>query len=583
MENFTVQFTPFRRIALACGLALALTTATRVAVAQDAAPPAAPPAAEPAAPQPVAIIAISSYEQLMQDADFIGSLVGMPGGSQMVEGHLNQATNGKGLAGLDKTKPIGAVVDMASFFPNAALYLPVSDQAALLEALAPLGIAGRDMGNGVTQVNALGQDGYAVTTSGWMLVGMNPDSLKTMPPDPSDVLGPLVAQYDVAIQINVQNIPQAMRQQGIETMSRTTGSMTKMPEESDADFEARKGALQSQIDATGQMLRELQSVTLGLAVGGPTQNVALDINMVAVPGSAMATEFAEGAAATTNFAGFNQPEAAATLSFAGKVSGANAAQAENVIASFRAEVLRDIEKEEESLRQPLRDGLGQILDALLETVKAGSIDGGAVVKMGPSSGTVVIGGLITDPKKIENGLKKLSEALAGRSTERMAPIAWAAETHGDITFHTTQIKVADAEAKALFGDQADLVVGLGGQSAYVALGRDAAAALKAVIDASAAAPATPVKPMELTVSLSRVLESLKTIAPEQERAAIEMAAGIVAAAAGQDHIHVVAQPVENGVQIRFEAEQGVLRAIAASAMGGGGAGARPAAAPATAP
>lgn len=561
-----MHLTSLRRITAVCGLALALAASTRVAVAQET--PTAP-AAAPAALKPVAVIAIGSYEKLMQDADFIGSLVGMPGASQMAEGYLGQMTGGKGLAGLDKTKPIGVMVDMSMMFPNFAAYLPVTDQAALLAALQPLGIAGTDMGTGVTQINAFGQDAYAKTESGWMLLGMSPDGLAAMPSDPTPVLGPLVAEYDVAIQINLQNLPEPMRQQGIAAMSAAQGNMPKLESETDADFEARKAALQKQVDGMSQMMRELQSVTFGLAVGGEQQKVSLDVNMAAVPGSQMAAEMAEGASASTNFAGFAQPDAAATLSFAGKVTGSNAAQIESAIANFRASLSKSIEAEEESLRQPLRDALGEILDAVLETVRAGTVDGGAVVKMAPNSGTVVVGGLISDPKKIESGLKKLSEALAGRSSELMSPIAWGAETHGDVTFHTTQVKVADAEAKALFGEQMDLVVGLGAQSAYVAWGRGAADALKAVIDASAAAPATPVKPMELTVTLSRILEALKTVAPEGERQAIETAAGILAAAAGQDHVHVIAQPVENGMQMRFEAERGVLQVIAASAMGGG--------------
>ena len=40
------------------------------------------------------------------------------------------------------------------------------------------------------------------------------------------------------------------------------------------------------------------------------------------------------------------------------------------------------------------------------------MDGGAVLNMAPGSMSFVVGGLITEPAKIESGLKKLVDAMA---------------------------------------------------------------------------------------------------------------------------------------------------------------------------
>lgn len=153
-----------------------------------------------------------------------------------------------------------------------------------------------------------------------------------------------------------------------------------------------------------------------------------------------------------------------------------------------------------------------------------------------------------------------------------------AETHGDIAFHTTAIPVKDDQAKLLFGDKLDVVVGLGGQSAYVAWGKDAATNLKQVIDANGASPNQAIKPMTLTVTLSKIIDAAKSVAKPEAKPTLEMVSSILAGAGGKDHAIVSSQVVDNGTQFRVEVEQGVIQAITTAAMMqsmGGGQATRP--------
>jgi hypothetical protein len=585
-----VRIKSFRWTTAACGLILALAAACPALAQAVAAPPVAAPAPAPAAVQapakPLAVVAIASYDKLMQDVDFLGSLVQQPSASQMVDGILKQMTGNKGLVGLDKSKPIGLLVDMSMMFPNFAAYLPVTDQPSLLATLQQsLGITNQDMGNGVFQVNAMGQDLYVKNNSGWTLVGMSPAGFDALPADPSAVLGALTAQYDVAVQINVQSLPPALKQQAMASMGAAAGALTKLESETDQAFAARQKALQDSMATSQQMMNELDQVNLGLAIAGEQQKVYLDLNFLAIPGTKLAEELSANAQAATNFAGFADEDAAASLQFAAKVSGANAAAIEQVIGEFRAKMLKSIEAEaKEEQRAPLGEALGQIVDAVLETVKAGSVDGGAVVNMDEKSASVVVGGLIADPKKIADGLKKLADTL-GEGDDALPEIEWDAETHNGVVFHTMSVplKDGDEETKALVGDELEVVVGLGAKSAYLAWGRDASDALKAVIDASAAEPGKKGSPIELTVTLSTILDSMESVAPEDKKPALEMISSVLATAEGKDHVHLVAQPVANGMQVRFELEQGVLQAIGASAKMGMAGGGAPAPGPAAAP
>jgi hypothetical protein len=542
-------------MAAACGLTLAIAATAR--------------AQAPADVKPVAVVAINSYEKLMQDIDYIGGLVQMPGASQMVDAQVGNMTGGAGLAGFDKSKPIGLLVDMSMMFPNFAAYLPVSDQSALLGILAPLGVTSTDAGNGVTQISAFGQNAFAKTAGGWMVLGMSPETLTSMSVDPSQVFGGLTQQYDVAVVINVQNLPQALRAQFTAMANAAQQGLSKLPNESDAQFAARQQAVQTQAEYTTRMLQELDQVKLGLSISGQEQKVYLDINMLALPGSALAQELAAGANATTNFAGFTQADAAASLSFAANVEGVQAAHLEQMVNQVRGQLSASIDAEAKpEQREAIRTALGEFLDAIQATVKAGKIDGGAVVLAAPGAISGVAGGLITEPAKIESGLKKLAEALAGSGADALPEIKWGAETHGDITFHTMQIPVPDAKAQSLFGEQLDIVVGLGGQSAYVAWGRNAAETLKKVIDANAAG-ATPTTPFRLTIAAGKIVDVLKSVAEDDKKPVFEMVSGLLASAGGKDHINIIGRPIDNGSQYRIEVEQGVIQAIATGAMMGG--------------
>jgi hypothetical protein len=102
---------------------------------------------------------------------------------------------------------------------------------------------------------------------------------------------------------------------------------------------------------------------------------------------------------------------------------------------------------------------------------------------------------------------------------------------------------------------------------YFALGRSALDAIKQVIDQSAASPNKPTSPMEMSVSVGEIMNAAKGFADEDDKPQVEMIAEMLSTqAAGRDHVRIVTQPIENGIRVRIEAEEGVLRAIGMGAM-----------------
>jgi hypothetical protein len=99
------------------------------------------------------------------------------------------------------------------------------------------------------------------------------------------------------------------------------------------------------------------------------------------------------------------------------------------------------------------------------------------------------------------------------------------------------------------------------------LGPENLDSLKRAIDASQAEPNKEVPRFELAVSLGPVMEVVATqTKDESQRDRIQAVADVLRNdAAGRDHIRVVGQTVPNGLKYRFEAEEGVLKAIGKAA------------------
>jgi hypothetical protein len=509
----------------------------------------------------------------MKDVDFLGSLAGQKDASQGLEQALKMFTQQKGLAGLDRTKPIGVIVQSSGDIPGGAICLPVTDLNALLDVVKGFGVTSEDAGNGLMQVKTpQGQAVFLKNANGWALMSLSPDMLEAVPADPSTLLGELSKDYDVAFRAHVQNMPEAYKQMAVQAMSEgAKQGLSQRADESDEAYKAREEQVNLQLAELQRFINELDQFTFGMAIDGQQQRAYIDFAYTALPGTKLAEDIAANSNVTTNFAGFFQPDAAMTMSFASKMTGADTAQLDQMVDSLRTQVEQSIEEDEDlsddESKEQIKSAVSDFIDALKATLQKGVIDGGASLNMTPESLTFVAGGYIADPAKVESGLKKFAE-VAQEKEEDMPEVSWASDKHNDVTFHTMQAPVEDDEkAKKLFGEKLDIVVGIGKEAVYFGLGRDALESVKKVIDDSAANPKKPVAPMEMTVALGQIMNAAKELADEDEKPQIEMVADMLAnEASGRDHVRMVAQPVDNGVRMRIEAEEGVLRAIGMAAM-----------------
>ncbi len=522
--------------------------------------------------KPLAIVTLSGYDEILKDVNFVGSMAGQPQAAQQLEMMLQMFTQNKGLAGLDKTRPLGAIVLSNGAEFQGALCIPVTDTNALLEVLEPFGVTTEDQGDGTRTVSMGGTQLYLRSQGPWAFLSPMPQSLQNLPDDPGAYFATLAKQYDIGVQVMVQNVPENLRQLAIGQLSQSMESgLKQLPEEDDQAYALRKSVAEAQLQQVTRMIQEIDRLTVGVQLDGNGERALFDLAFTAIEGSDLAEQIDGYGDAKTNYAGFFQPDAAMMLSTASKITKEESAQFNQMFGAIRKQVMQSIDDHKDlptdEVRDAVKSAIGDFLDALKETVEAGMMDGGAVLNLTPDSLTLVAGGFVSNPAKVESGLKKLVELA--KDEPKFPGIQWNDDSHEDVQFHTMRLPVpADqAQPRQLFGETLEVAIGIGVQSVYVALGKNCLDAVKQVIDVSKANPGKAIAPVEMTISLGQIMTMASAFAKEKDKAQMEMiASALEGESSGRDHLRLVLQPIDGGLRYRLEAEEGVLRAIGIAAM-----------------
>jgi hypothetical protein len=524
----------------------------------------------------VAVVAISPYASLMNDIKFLGSLAGKPEMAQMLEGGLALFTQGKGADALQKDKPWGAVVasDGNSFLPVIAL--PVKELDDLVAVATAYGAQVADGEDGAKELILPNQQSLFVKQGGaYALCSTSTTALAKVKQDPQPAFEKLLSDYDIAANVNLSNMPEMYRQFALQAMQAgMQQQLVKQDDETDEEFDMRRQMAEGQLKQMEQMINELDSLTLGLSIDDQQQRLFFDFSYFVKPDTKLAKQLAAYENTSTNFAGFYQPDLAATGTFAMKGDPSlfqeDVAQFDAMVTNMRQQANKAIDDsddltDEPETRDALKDAVSDLIDAFASTIKTGRMDGGFAADMSEDSLTVVAGLFVKDPAKLEEGLKKLDAAGAKRKEGRVTEVKWNAASHAGVNFHTITVPVpADQEApRRMFGEKAEIAVGIGEEAVYLAIGRNNLESVNKAIDASAAERGKKVPPFEFAISLAPIIETAATKAEDADQKAImESVADMLRnEAQGRDHIRMVGHPVPNGLRYRVEAEEGVLRAI----------------------
>ena len=526
--------------------------------------PAIQAPAQDASSKPMLTIAISSVQELADDVGYLAKLAEIPGIDEQIPGLIQ--TIG---AGLDTTKPIGAVVQAKGIGIEVIGFIPVTNfdvALALLEG--SLGPA-QDAGDGVYSLQTpLGVPVFLKHSGNYAYIAQAKEQLADLPADPVKLLDGLEKQYDFSLQGNLQAVPELYLNL-IETQLKTGVELglQPLPGETDEAYELRRQVTQSQMEQLMTMINEVDSLTIGLSIDRAAKNVHLDFAVTAVEGSNLARQSANLADMETAFSGFLSEDAAISMNITQKVAEEDMAATELLLQSIVTNTATELDNEpglDSAQRAALKKVLEDSVMVLTDTLKAGKIDGAASVSL-EGSKLVAVGGIkVVDGKKLD---ATLQEVLRLAAEEPGAPsIKLNVDTHKGVSFHSLSVAVPPgvSEIEQVFGESLEVVLGASDTGLYFGVGQNSLAAVKTAIDASGEGKIVPT--MQLSMSVTKLVKFAAGIAPDlppEGSQLIQKIAGLT----GDDKISITAEPIPNGSRVRIQLDEVAIKAIGLAGQG----------------
>ncbi|MGA2619134.1 MAG: hypothetical protein ABSF26_16110 [Thermoguttaceae bacterium] len=537
------------------------------------------PAATAAEPDKVlAVVAGPSYEELLSDAGFVGKLIDRPQLGSLLEGLVAMATQGKGLTGIDKSRPCGIVVAAEGSDSDTAApgkvsgyaFLPVTDLKQVLDVLEPY-VSAEQTGGGVYKLSP--KDGkkpvYVKAAGGWAFGSDKPEGLAHVAADPLALLGGLEKPYVVAARIFVANLPAQYREQFLAQMKKGAheNNQQRKPDESEQAFAARLKIIGQIIGMVEGVVNDLDQISLGWGLDRGAEKTFLDLSITARPGTPTAGQFTSLSALTSKFQGFRLPGAALAMNFAGTLSAAKIEILGAVVDQAQAAGMKEAEKKNqpgEKLDQ-VKQVVSDLAELVRKTVRSGRCDGAVTVLLDPAAATGLAGLYVADGALLDKALKTLADMAIADNPGVAQLVKLDADRAQSVRLHTVSIPIGpetDNRDKIVgaIGETLDIVIGVGPDSAYLAAGRDALATLKRAIGASATASGVPI--LDLALAGEPVARFMAAVAKPKDQPPAALAASELKKTPGKDHINFVARPIANGVQYHLEVEQGIIHSAA---------------------
>jgi hypothetical protein len=527
-----------------------------------------------AAPKPALTIAFAGYDQFMDSLKALDKLSGHTKLAAKAEANLKSQTHGKGLAGLDKSRPWGVLVSLGeNDQPVVQGYLPVTDLKTLLASVpTPGGEAPAANADGLYELPMGGKTVYAKQKGAWAVFSDSEETLNSAPADPAPALADLPKKYLLSVRGSVQNVPAASRENFLKSLRGITELTLAMQQQQSSSEEER--ALQSasvkQLFAKLEKFgKELDTLVLGVGLDPSTKALFLDLEARSVKDTDLAKKFEALKDAKTDFAGFALPGAAITLLSAGTSDDEDVDSAKAALAGFKAKADKLLDSNEQlgDKREVAKQLLADIMDIAQKTVELKKSDGGLAVVLddGP---VAVAGGRIAEGAKLEKVLKKLVKELS-RDDPKLADlvklITFDAEKYEGVNFHVAKIPVSDPKAADVFGESVQIVVGISPSSLYLGAGKDPIGAIKKVIDASKASPQKAIDPVDLVVSATPIAKFFAQVIPGDDDARAKKnfvkAASLLAKSGGKDHITLTVKAIPRGATLRLNVESGVTKTL----------------------
>ncbi len=518
----------------------------------------------------VGAMSVSGYDGMKADLDLMAEMIGRPDMGKMADGMIALVTQGKGLKGLDKTRPWGVLVGTDGEHVGGCAFVPVTDMKAVMDLLKSLAKDKVKEGEGgLYEVTGPKKTVYVQEKhKGWAFIVDDPALLEYVPADPVEALGGLNEQYGMAMRLYPANLPEKVRKDMAEKAKKHAGRHTKRhPRENDQQFEARQIIARHIRKHMAIGAKDLEEMTVGWKLDSSDRKAVMEAVFVFKKGSETAKFLAPAAKTRTAFGGFALPDATLTMRGTGRKIPLADAELETIVTLWRKGVFGKIDSKVGTADAEVAKGLiDELLAALRDTAKATTDDGALSVRLDPQAITLINGRYVTDGPAIEAVVKKIVAEARERAPDVVDQIVTLdAGKIGRTNLHLISVpldKCPKGEVlSGAVGEKLDVVLGFGPKAVYLAAGRDAMQSLRSAMGASRKVRDEIVPPVSATLDLGALATSAAGCPSEKVQPKGKKALELLENTSG-DEIRFTVEAVERGLKLRLELDEGVIKLMA---------------------
>ncbi len=495
----------------------------------------------------VGVVAIDSYGDLKKQIAWIGEQVNYPQLAAMAESGIMMATQFKGLAGLDATRPIGIIVTANGDTPVVHGYVPVKNLDQLLDVFQ--GVVGPAQKDGdkrilmppmTPPIEIIEKDGWAVVA-----IQSSPDG----PANAEAIITKLAGELTLGVQLFPAAMPEGMREQ-------VKARIEQLVEAAAAQGQpVNAAAVSSAFDG----IAETESMTLGIALEPEKERLFIENRTVMVPGSEAANVWAN-AGKTENGLGLPASADGQSATFRAHHAQAVPPEASAAIEATLAQALPA------GTGDPIKDTLSgllqDIIGAMLDT---GSLTGGVAVDTSGATRDLILPA-VTLSAKIKDG-PALEEQLKKRLGEPgalppQATITFDSGKEGAANLHTLEIDLEGLPKAEKVGGKLSITIAVSADRVCVLAGGDAPTRVGAAMEAASRTDDAQKPLTGIDIWVPGAMQWMAVTADDEPAAQVLGDAAKEAAAKPAALVRLLVRPIEGGVATRLVADGGAIQAIA---------------------
>jgi len=332
------------------------------------------------AQQPTVALTIRGIDPLLDDAEYVGQQMGRGGLKDAAESTLNIFTGGQGLAGIDRSKPLGLYWSAGPVMQMPVLYVPVSD-AKKLKSLLTEQMSDFADEDGEWSMTLNGMKLHARISNGYMFLSPSPQML-TKPLDPAKLSR---GKPDISLEVRIADVPRELRERFLE-QAEASGrqSLEQGPEpKSEAERVGRDMGFEGALHLMRSLLLDGDLLNLGIDVDQSKGKFAMDLGLTGAPRSKMASAMAAYGQLKPAFAGLGTDAAPVRLLISYPTTSI-VNQVDPVLKGVKETISRQIEADPNLKTDAERGGASDFADRLVDivgaTLKSGTMHSGVALE-----------------------------------------------------------------------------------------------------------------------------------------------------------------------------------------------------------